>query len=65
MSEKIFTVKEDKTNKEYKLIVAYNSFTIEFILQHPTYIKEKYESGNLTLVAFQKKIKYLNNLKVH
>ena len=57
MSEKIFTVKEDKTNKEYKLIVSYNSFTIEFILQNPTYSREKYESGNLTLVAFQQKNK--------
>jgi hypothetical protein len=56
MSEKIFTIK-DNYNKEYKLTMAYNSFTIEFILQHPTYIKEKYESGNLTLVAFQKKNK--------
>ena len=56
MSEKIFTIK-DNNNKDYKLTVAYNSFTIEFIVQHPTYIKEKYESGNLTLVAFQKKNK--------
>ena len=56
MREKIFTIKYNY-NKEYKLTMAYNSFTIEFILQHPTYIKEKYESGNLTLVAFQKKNK--------
>jgi hypothetical protein len=57
MSEKIFTVKEDKTNKDYKLIMSYNSFTIEFILQNPTYIREKYESGNITLAAFQQKNK--------
>ena len=56
MSEKIFTIK-DNNNKDYKLTVAYNSFTIEFILQHPTYIREKYESGNLSLAAFQKKNK--------
>ena len=56
MSEKIFTIK-DNNNNDYKLTIAYNSFTIEFIVQHPTYIREKYESGNLTLVAFQKKNK--------
>ena len=56
MSEKIFTIK-DNLNKDYKLTVAYNSITIELIVQHPTYIKEKYESGNLTLAAFQKKNK--------
>ena len=56
MSEKLFTIK-DNNNNDYKLTVAYNSFTIEFIVQHPTYIKEKYESGNITLAAFQKKNK--------
>ena len=44
MSEKLFTIK-DNNNNDYKLTVAYNSFTIEFIVQHPTYIKEKYESA--------------------
>ena len=53
-TNKIFTIK-DNLNKDYKLTVAYNSITIELIVQHPTYIKEKYESGNLTLAAFQKK----------
>ena len=57
MSEKIFSIKDEKTNTDYKLTVSYNSFTIEFILQNATYFKEKYESGNLTLPIFHKKNK--------
>ena len=57
MSEKIFSIKDEKTNTDYKLTVSYNSFTIEFILQNATYFNEKYESGNLTLPIFHKKNK--------
>ena len=57
MSEKIFTIKDEKTHTDYKLTISYNSFTIEFILQNATYFKEKYESGNLSLPAFHQKNK--------
>ena len=57
MSEKIFSVKDEKTHTDYKLTVSYNSFTIEFILQNSTYFREKYESGNLSLQAFHQKNK--------
>ena len=57
MSEKIFSLKDEKTHTDYRLTMSYNSFTIEFILQNSTYLKERYESGNLTLSAFHQKNK--------
>ena len=57
MSEKIFSLKDEKTHTDYRLTMSYNSFTIEFILQNSTYLKERYESGNITLPAFHQKNK--------
>ena len=57
MSEKIFTVTDAKNHNSYRLTVAYNSFTIEFIVENSTYIKEKYESGNMNLPFFHQKNK--------
>ena len=57
MSEKIFSLKDEKTLTDYRLTVSYNSFTLEFILQNASYIKERYESGNLSLPAFHQKNK--------
>jgi len=68
MSEKIFTVTDQKTHTNYRLTIAYNSFTVEFILQNPTYTREKFESGPMSLGALQQKNKifkqFENTLKV-
>ena len=55
MSEKIFYVTEEGTFKKFKLTLAYNSFTIEFIAQNKDYSREVYESGRMTLPDFRKK----------
>lgn len=57
MSEKIFTVTDQRNHNSYRLTISYNSFTIEFILQNATYVKERYESGNMALPAFHQKNK--------
>ena len=68
MSEKIFTVTDIKSHNSYRLTISYNSFTVEFIVQNPTYTREKYESGNISLAAFQQKNKLFkqfdNTLKI-
>ena len=57
MSEKIFTVTDIKSHNSYRLTISYNSFTVEFIVQNPTYTREKYESGNMNLPFFHQKNK--------
>ena len=58
MSEKIFYVTEEGTFKKFKLTLAYNSFTIEFIVQNKDYSREVYESGRFTLPDFRKKHRF-------
>jgi len=58
MSEKIFYVTEEGTFKKFKLTMAYNSFTIEFIAQNKDYSREVYESGRMTLPEFRQKSRF-------
>ena len=62
MSEKTFTVSEEGTNKQFNLVMSFNSSAIDFNLQNKDDPNEKYELKNLTLETLQKKIKYINNL---
>ena len=66
--EKIFTFQDAKSHNSYRLTISYNSFSIEFIVQNPTYTREMYESGHITLAVFQQKNKifkqFENTLKV-
>ena len=55
MSEKTFTISEDGTNKQYNLVMSYNSSEIDFNLQNKDDPKEKYELKGLTLPELQKK----------
>ncbi len=57
MSEKTFTISEDGTNKQYNLVMSYNSSEIDFNLQNKDDPKEKYELKGLTLPELQKKNK--------
>ena len=57
MSEKYFTITEEGTNKQFKLIMSYNSSTIDIELQRKDNPKEKYELKNLNIAYFHK-IKY-------
>ena len=57
MSEKTFTVSEDGTNKQFDLVMSFNSSAIDFNLQNKNDPNEKYELKNLTLETFQKKNK--------
>ena len=57
MTEKIFTVSEEGTNKQFKLVMTYNSSNIDFDLESLDNPKEKYELRNITLEAFHKKNK--------
>ena len=52
MNEKYFTVSEEGTNKQFKLIMSYNSSTINLEMQSKDNPKEKYELKNLTLSYF-------------
>ena len=54
MSEKYFTIAEEGTNKLFKLIMSYNSSTIDIELQSKDNPKEKYELKNLSLAYFHK-----------
>ena len=53
MSEKYFTITEEGTNRQFKLIMSYNSTTIDIELQSKDNPKEKYELKNLSLSYFQ------------
>ena len=57
MSEKYFTISEEGTNKQFKLIMSYNSSIIDIELESKDYPKDKYELKNLSLAYFHK-IKY-------
>ena len=57
MSEKTFTVSEEGTNKQFNLVMSFNSSAIDFNLQNKDDPNEKYELKNLTLETFQKKNK--------
>ena len=57
MSEKTFTLAEEGTNKQFKLVMTCNSSSIDFNLENQEDPNEKYELKNLTLPAFQKKNK--------
>ena len=57
MTEKIFTVAEERTNKEFKLIISFNESNINFNLESKDNPEEKYELKNLTLPDLQKKNK--------
>ena len=52
MSEKYFTIAEEGTNKQFKLMISYNSTTINFEMQSKDNPKEKYELRNLPLSYF-------------
>ena len=54
MSEKYFTVSEEGTNRQFKLIMSYNSSTIDIEIQSKDNPKEKYELKNLNLAYFNK-----------
>ena len=54
MSEKYFTISEEGTNKQFKLIMSYNSSTIDIEIQSKDNPKEKYELKNLSLAYFHK-----------
>lgn len=54
MSEKYFTINEEGTNKQFKLIMSYNSSTIDIELQSKDNPKERYELKNLSLAYFHK-----------
>ena len=55
MTEKIFTVAEEGTNKEFKLVMSFNESNINFNLESKDNPEEKYELKNLTLPDLQKK----------
>ena len=57
MSEKTFTLSEDGTNKQFKLVISSNSSSINFNLESQDDPNEKYELKDLTLPALQKKNK--------
>ena len=68
MTEKTFTVPEEGTNRQFKLVMNYNASNINFNLQSQDNPNEKYELKNLTLEALQKKNKaykqFDNTLKI-
>ena len=53
MSEKYFTVSEEGTNKQFKLIMTYTSSNIDFEVQSKDNPREKYELRNLNLNYFR------------
>lgn len=57
MSEKTFTLSEDGTNRQFKLVMSSNSSSINFNLESQDNPNEKYELKNLTLPDLQKKNK--------
>ena len=57
MTEKTFTVPEEGTNRQFKLVMNFNSSNIDFKLESQDNPGEKYELKNLTLEALQKKNK--------
>lgn len=58
MSEKYFTLSEEGTNRQFKLIMSYNSSTIDIEIHSKDNPKEKYELKNLNLA-------YFNRIKVY
>ena len=68
MTEKIFTITEEGTNKEFKLVMSFNESNINFNLESKDNPEEKYELKNLSLPDLQKKNKsykqFDNTLKV-
>jgi cell division protein FtsB len=68
MTEKTFTVPEEGTNRQFKLVMNFNSSNIDFKLESQDNPGEKYELKNLTLEALQKKNKaykqFDNTLKI-
>lgn len=68
MTEKIFTIAEEGTNKEFKLVMSFNELNINFNLESKDNPEEKYELKNLSLPDLQKKNKsykqFDNTLKV-
>ena len=62
MSEKTFTLSEDGTNRQFKLVMSCNSSSINFNLESQDNPNEKYELKNLTLPALQKKNKIYKEL---
>jgi cell division protein FtsB len=68
MTEKTFTVPEEGTNRQFKLVMNANSSNIDFKLESQDNPGEKYELKNLTLEALQKKNKaykqFDNTLKI-
>ena len=54
MSEKYFTISEEGTNRQFKLIMSYNSSTIDIEMHSKDNPKEKYELKNLSLAYFNK-----------
>lgn len=54
MSEKYFTVLEEGTGRQFKLILSYNSSSIDIEMQSKDNSKEKYELKNLNLAYFNK-----------
>lgn len=57
MTEKTFTLSEDCTNRQFKLVMSCNSSSINFNLESQDDPNEKYELKNLTLTSLQKKNK--------
>jgi hypothetical protein len=62
MSEKTFTLSEDGTNRQFKLMMSCNSSSINFNLESQDNPNEKYELKNLTLPILQKKNKIYKEL---
>ena len=57
MSENVFTVSEEGTKKQFKLIMSFNSSSIDFDLENKDNPSEKYELRNLDLPTLHKKNK--------
>ena len=54
MNEKNFILSEEGTNRQFKLIISYNSSKIDMEIQNKNNSQEKYELKNLNLAYFNK-----------
>ena len=54
MNEKNFILSEEGTNRQFKLIISYNSSKIDMEIQNKDNSQEKYELKNLNLAYFNK-----------
>ena len=54
MNEKNFILSEEGTNRQFKLILSYNSSKIDMEIQNKDNSQEKYELKNLNLAYFNK-----------